>query len=658
VIAETFPTTTATAVEPAFLRRIRVRARRRTLWLRQLWAVSLAEAGPEIGAVHRDADRQLTDPGLLESAEQSFFTGHPLAAEHDEQVREADAEAAEDPVWRRLATALGLSAEDVDLLSLAVAAELRPDLTRLYGYLQDEPVPCLPSAALASALFEWPSGAAVRAGSGLLEWALARPVEQEPAPESTAGWLADRDIVAWLSRPETEAGTEFPESVLYPAELAAMAEFVAAAWRDGPRPVELELVGPLGSGRGVLAAQLAERLGRTLVTAGPLESAEAAVRAARRARLADACLYLRDADVLEPNVLAAASGRVDLAVLGVGAARGAAGSASLGASFELPALDRAGRLVLWSSLSDAPAPAAIEQLLSTPAEIAQLAALPEAEPRRRRLPLEPGDLLAPLPCPYTWDDIVLADPLEKHLREFEQQARWRWAVYEDWGFGRLVPLGRGIGALFAGPSGTGKTMAAQVLARELGLDLYRIDLAAVVNKYIGETEKRLKRVFDACERAGAILFFDEADALFGRRAQVKDAHDRYANIEIDYLLQRMERFDGIAVLATNRKEDLDRAFLRRLRFVVDFLRPGPKERLAIWRLALRERAPSGEPLLDGIDFDALARLPLTGAEIKTATLGAAFRARAEARRIRMGDVLAAARRELAKQGVELRQGEA
>ena len=197
-----------------------------------------------------------------------------------------------------------------------------------------------------------------------------------------------------------------------------------------------------------------------------------------------------------------------------------------------------------------------------------------------------------------------------------------------------------------------------MLARALGLDLYRIDLAGVVNKYIGETEKRLKRVFDACERAGAILFFDEADALFGRRAQVKDAHDRYANIEIDYLLQRMERFNGIAVLATNRKEDLDRAFLRRLRFVVDFLRPGPAERLAIWRLALRERTPAGEPLLDGIDFDALAaQLSLTGAEIKSAALAAAFRARAESRRIRMDDVLAAARRELAKHGNELRKGD-
>jgi hypothetical protein len=660
VIAEALAPARAATAEPPFVRRIRVRARRRTLWLRQLWAMGLSDTGPEVDVTHRDADRLLTDPSLLTAAQESFYAADPLSAELNEHVREADAEALQDPVWRRLTTALGLSADDADLLALAVAAELQPELARLYGYLQDEAVPCLPSASLAATLFGWPAGAAARAGTGLVEWALARPVDPGAAPETTTGWVADRELVAWLATPAPEELPAAPEKVLYPAELAAMEEFVRAAWCDGPRPLELELVGVPGSGRGVLGAQLAERLGRTLLTSGRVESAEAAIRVARHARLSNACLYWRDADELEPAVLAAVRGRVDLVVLGVGSARGHAGLSILAASFELPGLDRAGRLALWASLSDAPVPVAVEELLSTPAEVAGAAALAGVThatgPERRRLPLEPVELLTPLPCPYTWDDIVLSAPLEDHLREFEQQARWRWAVYEDWGFGRLVPLGRGVSALFAGPSGTGKTMAAQVLARELGLDLYRIDLAGVVNKYIGETEKRLKRVFDACERAGAILFFDEADALFGRRAQVKDAHDRYANIEIDYLLQRMERFDGIAVLATNRKEDLDRAFLRRLRFVVDFLRPGPKERLAIWGLSLHERAPSGEPLLDGIDFDALAKLPLTGAEIKTAALGAAFRARAESRRIRMDDVLAAARRELAKQGAELREG--
>ena len=163
-------------------------------------------------------------------------------------------------------------------------------------------------------------------------------------------------------------------------------------------------------------------------------------------------------------------------------------------------------------------------------------------------------------------------------------------------------------ALFAGPSGTGKTMAAQVLARSLGLDLYRVDLAGVVSKYIGETEKHLREVFEACERAPVLLLFDEADALFGKRTQVSDAHDRYANIEIDYVLQRMEQFDGVAVLATNRKGDLDTAFVRRLRFIVDFAPPSPLERERLWRLALEgAQRRRRRPLAGRLDWAGLAR---------------------------------------------------
>lgn len=212
--------------------------------------------------------------------------------------------------------------------------------------------------------------------------------------------------------------------------------------------------------------------------------------------------------------------------------------------------------------------------------------------------------------------------------------------------------------MFAGPSGTGKTMAAQVISRSLGMKLYRVDLAGVINKYIGETEKRLKQVFDACERANVMLFFDEADALFGQRTQVKDAHDRFANIEIDYLLQRMEQFEGIGILATNRKGDLDKAFLRRVRFIVDFMPPGPTERLALWRRVLPTRAANGEPLLQEIDWNFLAtKLNMTGADITAAALDAAFLAYSQGKRIGMEHVLHAARRTMTKQGVVLRPGD-
>ena len=206
---------------------------------------------------------------------------------------------------------------------------------------------------------------------------------------------------------------------------------------------------------------------------------------------------------------------------------------------------------------------------------------------RRSILAPTPDLLAPVPLPYTWEDLVLAPHVAQHLRELEAQARLRSDVLDQWGLADLTAMGRGLTALFAGPSGCGKTMAAQVLARSLGLELYRADLAGVVNKYIGETEKHLRTIFEACQRAPVLLLFDEADALFGKRTQVRDAHDRFANIEIDYLLQCMERFDGLAVLATNRKADLDAAFFRRLRFVIDFVPPSAAERERLWRGALQ-----------------------------------------------------------------------
>jgi hypothetical protein len=247
-----------------------------------------------------------------------------------------------------------------------------------------------------------------------------------------------------------------------------------------------------------------------------------------------------------------------------------------------------------------------------------------------------------VPC-YAWDDIVLPEDVNRQLREIAAQVANRPQVYETWGFGAKLSRGRGISALFAGPSGTGKTMAAEILARHLDLDLYRIDLAGVVSKYIGETEKNLKKVFDTAEESGAILFFDEADALFGKRTEVKDSHDRYANIEVNYLLQRMEDYRGLAILATNRKSALDRAFLRRLRFLVDFPFPDAASRCVIWKKVFPAKAA-----VDGLDPGFLARLEITGGNIRNIALNAAFLAADEGALIGMAQVMHATRREYAK----------
>ena len=248
---------------------------------------------------------------------------------------------------------------------------------------------------------------------------------------------------------------------------------------------------------------------------------------------------------------------------------------------------------------------------------------------------------------HRWDDIVLPADAVQQLRELCDRVVHRERVLEEWGFACKLSLGRGVAALFSGPPGTGKTMAAEVVANALGLDLYRIDLAGVVSKWIGETEKNLDRIFAAADDANAILFFDEADALFGKRSEVTDSHDRYANVEVSYLLQKIEEYEGIAILATNTTDNLDEAFLRRLSSVIRFPFPDVEERLRIWAGIW----PDATPLADDVEWQRLAREhSFSGAEIKNVALAAAFFAAEAGEAVTMNHVLHAVRREYEKAG--------
>jgi ATPase family associated with various cellular activities (AAA)/Winged helix domain, variant len=242
-----------------------------------------------------------------------------------------------------------------------------------------------------------------------------------------------------------------------------------------------------------------------------------------------------------------------------------------------------------------------------------------------------------------FDDLVLPDGHIGALRDIARHLRHRERVYRDWGFGEKHALGQGLVALFAGESGTGKTLAAEAIANAVELDLYRVDLAMLVSKYIGETEKNLKSLFDAAETSGAVLLFDEADALFGKRSEVRDSHDRYANIEVAYLLQRIEAYRGLAVLTTNMKSAIDRAFLRRIRFLIGFPFPDAAAREQIWRRQFPAAAPVGD-----VDYQALARLSLAGGNIRSIALGAAFKAADAGGCIDQAVLIDAARAEFAK----------
>lgn len=248
---------------------------------------------------------------------------------------------------------------------------------------------------------------------------------------------------------------------------------------------------------------------------------------------------------------------------------------------------------------------------------------------------------------YTWENIVLPPDRLEQLREICNHMKYRGRVYDEWGFDEKLSLGKGLSVLFAGPSGTSKTMAADIIAGELGLELYKIDLSTVVSKYIGETEKNLSRIFAEAETSNSILFFDEADALFGKRSEVRDSHDRYANIEIGYLLQRMEEYEGVVILATNFRKNMDEAFVRRLHFTVEFPFPNESDRRRIWEGIW----PQDTPRDSGLDLEFLAqRFQVTGGNIRNIALSAAFLAADDGGIVHMGHLMRATQREYQKMG--------
>ncbi|WP_019503921.1 AAA family ATPase [Pleurocapsa sp. PCC 7319] len=255
---------------------------------------------------------------------------------------------------------------------------------------------------------------------------------------------------------------------------------------------------------------------------------------------------------------------------------------------------------------------------------------------------------------YQWSDIILPADQIQILREICNTLKYRSLVYEDWGFDRKLAMGKGINVFFAGLPGTGKTMAADIIAGELGLELYKIDLSSIVSKYIGETEKNLSRIFDEAQTSNAILFFDEADSLFGKRSEVRDSHDRYANIEVSYLLQRMEEYRGMVILATNLRGNLDDAFIRRMHFSLEFPFPSVKDRCRIWSKIL----PADTPISPDLNLDLMAqRFEIAGGNIRNIALAAAFLAADDGAAIAMKHLLWATRREYQKMGRVVANGE-
>ncbi|MEU3986999.1 ATP-binding protein [Streptomyces platensis] len=583
------------------------------------------------------------------------------------------------PTLDALTTCFGLSPFEREIVLLAAAAELDPTTGARCAAASGDPSRTHPTFSLALAALGAPHWSALTPVAPLRRWRL---IELDDETRLTTSRLrVDERILHFLvGSPYLDAKlhgllrrTTAPGS-LPPSHDRAAAR-VAAGWAGtGPdAPLRVELVGGDLRTRADIAATAARRSGLGLYS---MAADDVPTDAGERDRLAR--LWQREA-ILLPAALLIEVGEMDRDQHAAADAFIAGAAVPLvvsspdprqtgqprGERVTVPKLDTEEQLGLWSDAFAGVPEVTARHLQSL---VAQFQLPPHviraaATTVRRDLPgadaADAGELAWQAGLTQArmgldelgrriepragWQDLVLAERQLKILQEVVAHVRQRSTVYQDWGFAQALRSGLGVTALFAGGSGTGKTLAAEVMAKELGLDLFIIDLSQVVSKYIGETEKNLSRVFDAAERGGALLLFDEADALFGKRSEVKDSHDRYANLEVSYLLMRMEAYRGLAILTTNMKKALDSAFMRRIRFVVDFPFPGEKERAEIWSRVLPSQAPT-----KGIDPALLAQLTVSGGSIRNIALSGAFLAAEEGDRLQMRHMLAAARTEYLK----------
>jgi hypothetical protein len=597
-----------------------------------------------------------TDPGVLE-----------LECAAIEQQIDADPGS----TFRRLRDIFRLNAAESDLLSTCLALALDPSLAAVFREIEEADGRGYVTTALVSRVFGHAPGLIWNPAGALALWSLVTVNPVGPGePDAFAidpvvpAWL---DGALWLDRNlaglvrNAEAGLSLPN---WPIETLSVQVRRA---RGLGKPIRIAISGAPGTGGLALATAAAKAAALPALIVDTSDIADPDwpdryVRLQRLAAISGTALIWTGSQVDRPWPTLVAPAPVHfVATEPDQTLRPLTGA--LNVRIEMPPLTIDERRQLWLQLAPGAAgwPAAeldslalhyrlgADDIAAIAAEAPTTAAAAGGMARAcHRGTFD--EVVTELSCPFSWDDLILPEAQKTALSEFAFEAIERERLWESPAANRLFPRETGLVALFSGPSGTGKTMAAQVIAADLGLDLLRVDLAAVVSKYIGETAKNLNRVFAVGRQRQAILLFDEADAQFARRTEVKDAHDRYANADTSHLLQLIESHRGIVILATNRRSDMDPAFIRRLRHVIEFPRPQPPERLALWRSAVAEIAPALWPEL----ADRLAQLAeaidLSGAQIKQAALSALFAARRDRAHLGFAHVLHGVDRELVKEG--------
>ena len=603
------------------------------------------------------------------------------------------------PPLVHLSQAFGLKPIEMEILLLCLAPAFDLRYERIYSYLQDDVTKRLPTVNLVlnllarepaerAGLLDYLADSAPLIRHGLIRRSGAAP----PSGSSllTQSLAIDETLVFWLMghyQPEGalrgRAALVLPSAVRDAALVSDEMATQLDAW-DEDSPIFV-FTGPDHARQDTAARYLAARRGRPLLAVSLVELGDEAgalrrvvTLALRDARITDAVpfLYGWDAALAEgvppPDLLAelcAYPERVIIAGSNTWNPKGIDRTRTMRwMAFPLPTFPE--RLALWAHYLGGPEAsdggpdlvALAGQFTLTAGQIRDAAATARDIASQNGATLREEDLFAAarahsnlrlsslarkITPRYGWHDIILPGDQLALLQEIINTVRGRPQVLDGWGLGRKLASSRGVTILFAGPPGTGKTMAAEIIAGDLGLDLYKIDLSTVVSKYIGETEKNIERIFREAEQSNAILFFDEADALFGKRSEVRDSHDRYANIEISYLLQRMEAYDGVTILATNLRANLDEAFTRRLQFAVNFPFPEAEDRQRIWETLFPREVPRSEE----IDFRLLAeRFRLSGGSIRNIIVGAAYLAATDGGTVTLGHMLHSTRRELQKMG--------
>jgi len=647
------------------LERVRAHAALRTAWLRRLWAAEGLPAGA-LAVTHGETDAALAgaDDPRAEAAWRAGDEAAALAA----RAAEADASLEASPGrLARLALVFGLDAAEVDLLSLAFAVAVEPPMARLCAYLHDHAERAHAGEALAARIFgharrgPWPPD------GPLLRWRLVeRRGDAVICDPHIVAWLLGRNDLDGALLGRAELVTARPALATWPVE--PVAEAVRRALDAGESAsVRIVVRAGAGEGRRTFAAAVAAELGMPALTvraeAVELAARELLMRASRQAFLDGvAPVWVGPGAAELPFGAATAQFPIQFLVTERDRRPSSQGGV-IDHVVDLPAGDTADRRRLWAGhLRPAWKPAELDALAArsraTPGEIAAASA---AGPRsaadavalvQRQTAARAGRLVRRLECPFELDDLAVPDRVREVLDDILHEAAERTAFWEEPAARRLFPTGRALLALFAGPPGTGKTMAAQVIARQLGFELWRVDLSALVSKWVGETAENVARLLEQASRSDVVLLFDEADALYGKRAsEVRDAQDRYVNMDTGHLMVAVEDHDGIVLLATNQKGAIDAAFLRRLRHIVDFPRPGAPQRLEIWRRLVAALAGERAASTLAGELEALAEgVEATGAQIKYAVLGATLAARRGGGPVTTGHLIAALNRELGKEG--------